>query len=188
MTRPSPMGGLRAYKRQLRATGIVSHMKELYGLVAQEFARLQDPAFGHFQSTERVLVSEPVTVDSIIKPLPLPDDEPTFCSICQDTHSVEDSVQPLNCRCIFGKSCLRSVLNRDLPFSNVCPNCRTQLHEPLQWRPILVRGERDFRAGLLWALRSNMLALKREIQADPDPFTKVQRIVGWARRVSHGIS
>lgn len=184
MTRASPMGGLRAYKRQLRATGITSHMKELYDLVAQEFARMQDPVFGHFQSMERALVSEPVKIGSITEPLH--SDEPTFCTICQDEHPASESIRPSNCYCCFGRDCLNPLLNRDLPFSNACPNCRTQLHEPLQWRPILSRGERDLRAGLLWALRFNMLSLKREIQSDPDPFTPRQRTVGWIRRLAYG--
>lgn len=50
------MSGLRAYKRQLYVTDIVSHVKEIYGLFVQEFARLQDSPFGHVQSSERVIV------------------------------------------------------------------------------------------------------------------------------------
>jgi hypothetical protein len=48
------MNGLRACKRQSHAAGVVAYMKQLYGLVVQQFARLQDSSLVYFQSPERV--------------------------------------------------------------------------------------------------------------------------------------
>ncbi|KAF2469594.1 uncharacterized protein BDR25DRAFT_356326 [Lindgomyces ingoldianus] len=185
MTRDHRMCGKRAYRRQLSQSELPDFMKELDGLLEQELARMQEPGIGHFQSTERELIGEPVKVDSIASPAPWA--ASFFCSICQDSHPAAESVKPHNCQCIFGENCLGPILNRDVPFSNACPNCRTQLHEPLQWCSVLTREQRDWRTILVWNLRSNLQSLKKEINADPDPFTPRERIAGWAGRLLHGL-
>jgi hypothetical protein len=75
------MSGLRVYKRQFDVNNIVSHMKEIYGLVAKGFARLQDSTLGHLQSLERAIVGQPVDIESIIESYH--SDEPTTCKIGQ---------------------------------------------------------------------------------------------------------
>ncbi|ORY19322.1 hypothetical protein BCR34DRAFT_595745 [Clohesyomyces aquaticus] len=181
MTRKIPLCGNRTYKFQLCQSGIRNLMRKLDELLAQELARMHDPVFGHFRSTERELVGAPVRIDSIT--VPAKGRGTFFCSICQDHHLQSRSVQTRNCQCVFGKECLEHILNRDTPFSNACPNCRTQLHEPLQWATSVTRDQRDWRAVLIWNLRSNVHCLKKEIHSDPVPFTKSELISGWFRRL-----
>jgi hypothetical protein len=191
MTRDHGFGGSAKFKRQLKRSGITDNMEQLYQLVAQEFARLQDSASGFFEATERTLVSEPIRIETITEAVRtmtpmLPTTTNMFCTICQDDHPAGETVRTFNCQCSFGKECLDRLLNRDFPFSNTCPNCRTLLHEPLQWRRISDNSQgyrREMRASLLWALRSNLLSLKREIQFEPGPLPRWQRIRGWIRRL-----
>jgi hypothetical protein len=181
MTRDHRLRCAKSLKRHLHRTGVYWHMKELYGLVGQEFGRMQDPPFGHFHSTERALCGQRIKIEDITKFLEMA--EKAFCSICQDEHPGSESVRPLKCRCTFGRNCLESMLNRDIPFSNACPNCRSPLHAPLQWRSIVSPRERDLYAKLLWALRTSMLDLKKDINTDPKPFTVRQRIQNWLYRL-----
>jgi hypothetical protein len=176
MTRPNPMCRLRAYNCSLKSECFKCYSKQLSTLIGQEFVRIQDPAFGQFQNVQRELIGEPIVLASISNPFIGVAAE--FCSICQDTHTASECVSPLNCACIFGRNCLQPLLNRDMPSSYACPNCRKRLHEPLKWKPFEVNNGRDMRLGLLWALRSNVVSLQREILADPDPFTLRQRIAG----------
>lgn len=184
MTRLNPMCRLRAYKRSVKSECFRCYSKQLSSLVGQEFIRIQDPAFGQFQNVRRELVGEPVELATISKPLP--GDRAEFCSICQDTHAASECVSPLVCACTFGRDCLQPLLNRDMPSSYTCPNCRKRLHEPLKWKLFEVTSERDMRLGLLWALRSSVVSLQREIMAEPDPFTLRQRIAGFIGRSVYG--
>jgi hypothetical protein len=175
---------LRAYKCSVKTERFKYYSKQLSSLVGQEFFRIQDPVFGQFQNVRRELVGEPIKLATISKPLSGVGAE--FCSICQDTHIASQCVSPLECACIFGRDCLQPLLNRDMPSSYACPNCRKRLHEPLEWKPVELNNERDIRLGLLWAFRSNVVALQREIMADPDPFTLRQRITGFFGRLVYG--
>jgi hypothetical protein len=184
MTRPNTMCRLRKYKPQVKAECFICYYKQLSSLATQEFSRFQDPASGRFNNVRRGLVGKPIEVNAIA--IPLTDTSDQFCTICQDDHLALDCVSSLNCSCVFGRDCLQPLLNFDTPSSYACPNCRTRLHEPLKWRPIEISSERDAAVGLLWALRSNIACLQREINADPDPFTPRQRIEGFLGRLVFG--
>jgi hypothetical protein len=184
MTRLNAMCRLRTYKRKVKAECFRCYYKQLSSLATQEFGRIQDPASGQFNNVRRELVGKPIEVNAIA--IPLIDTSAQFCTICQDIHLALECVSPLNCSCVFGRDCLQPLLNRDTPSSYACPNCRTRLHEPLEWRPIEISREHDVAVGLLWALRSNIACLQREIKADPDPFTPRQRIEGFLGRLVHG--
>jgi hypothetical protein len=184
MTRPNTMCRLRTYKRQVKAECFRCYYKQLSGLATQEFSRIHDPASGQFNNVRRELVGTPIETTAIT--LPLVGISAQFCTICQDMHMSSECVSPLNCSCVFGRECLQPLLNRDAPSSYTCPNCRTRLHEPLKWRLVEISSERDIAIGLLWALRSNIACLQREINADPDPFTPHQRIAGLLGRLVYG--
>jgi hypothetical protein len=176
MTRPHSMCRLRTYKQQIKAQSFHVNIKHLSALLAMQFVRAREAFFEDFSNVRRELVGEPVKVDSIAEAPISTGNE--FCSICQEEHEAQECVSPLNCACVFGRQCLQPLLNRDAPSSSVCPNCRTRLHEPLKWRPIEDSNEYHVGIGLLWALRSNLACLRQEINADPDPFTLRQRLVG----------
>jgi hypothetical protein len=184
MTRAEPMCRLQEYKHHIKAESFKGYSRQLASLVAQEFTRVRDPDVGQLDDVRRELVDEPIEVDSVSKELIGTASE--FCTICQDTHSTSECVSPLNCDCILGRQCLQSLLNRDAPSSYSCPNCRTQLHEPLQWKPVDITHERDLTIGLLFALRTNIASLCREILEEPEPFTRVQRATGFIARLLYG--
>jgi hypothetical protein len=72
--------------------------------------------------------------------------------------------------------CVRSgvfatTVNRDMPTSYTCPNCRTQLHEPLEWQPVETSNESDVAMGMSWSLRSDAISLQQEIEFESEPST-----------------
>ncbi|PSN74514.1 hypothetical protein BS50DRAFT_627824 [Corynespora cassiicola Philippines] len=179
MTRSHSMCGIATYRRQMKRQGFLQLIGEIYMLVAQEFGRLEHQIFGVLERTERAFVGNSIHVKEITRALE--GDGMSFCSICQDKHLLPELVQPLSCQCVFGQECLEPLLNQDWVFSNACPNCRRQLHEPHEWRPARSRPVRDIRVGLLWALRSNILSLIREVMVSPEEFTRVERMTSWLR-------
>jgi hypothetical protein len=182
MTRRNPICDSETYKQRVRKECFRCYCKQLSNLVAHEFVRVQET--GNFQDIKRELVGDAVVVATISEALT--GTAAQFCTICQDNHPSSDCITPHNCSCVFGRDCLQPLLNRDTPSSYTCPNCRTRLHEPLTWKPLEVSSERDIRVGLLWALRSNVVCLQREITADPEPFTQRQRVGGFFGRIVYG--
>jgi hypothetical protein len=180
-TKPNPTCRLRTYKRQVKAECYDLYCDQLTYLVTQEFCRVQNPTPELFQDVERELVGEPVRVESISQALISTTKE--FCTICQHDHMGSECVTPLNCTCVFGRDCLQPLLNRDIPSSYTCPNCRARLHEPLKWKPIESSVICGTSVGLLWALQNNLASLEREINGDPAPFTIRQRLAHLIERV-----
>jgi hypothetical protein len=181
MIKPNPMCHLRTYERQFKGEYFCSYCDQLSNLATQEFGRVQSPPLELFQDVKRELVSEPVRVEFVSRALDTTASE--FCTICQHDHMGPECVSPLNCSCVFGRDCLQPLLNRDMPSSYTCPNCRTRLHEPLEWKPIASNGACDISVGLLWALRANIACLHCELNSDPNPFTLRQRVARLFDRI-----
>ncbi|KAJ4377926.1 hypothetical protein N0V83_000756 [Neocucurbitaria cava] len=139
------------------------HVKQIVWRVILEYNLLHED---YFQSVQRRIIGGPVKLKTITKPFDNDDHTAEqFCSLCQGTHASSDCVVPLNCKCIFGKECLESLLNRDMPSSYSCPNCRSHLHEPLEWELILSSTEQGRQLGLLWGLRNNVVFLRLPARA-----------------------
>jgi hypothetical protein len=158
------------------------YARRLSVLAAQELARLQDPESERFQNVTRELISKPVKVEAITRECS--SKMQVFCTICQDEHAGSECVSPLACSCIFGRDCLQPLLNRDMLASYTCPNCRSLLHEPLEWRSVMDSSESDLAIGLSWSLRSDVICLQREIEARAKPPTSrgwVTRLKDWLK-------
>ncbi|KAF2023673.1 hypothetical protein EK21DRAFT_118544 [Setomelanomma holmii] len=184
MTRSNPMCSLRKYKHELKSEYFRAYSRQLAALIAQEFTRVRDPDMNQLDDVRRELVDMPIEVDAIS--MQLTGTTSKFCTICQDTHATSDCVSPLKCACILGRECLQALLNRDAPSSYTCPNCRAQLHEPLRWKPVDVNSERDLTIGLLFALRTNIASLCREIAEEPESFSRKQRVTFYTTRLLYG--
>jgi hypothetical protein len=182
MTQHNPMCDTQTYRQRVKKECFQCYLKQLSDLVKQEFVRYL--GLNDFADVERELVGEAVDVATISEALT--STAAKFCSICQATHPASECVKPRNCSCVFGRACLQPLLNRDTPSSYTCPNCRSFLHEPLDWKLTEDSIEWNHRIGMLWTLRSRVLALEREITADPQPFTKRQHVAGFFGRIVYG--
>jgi hypothetical protein len=158
------------------------YARRLSILAAQELAHLQDPLSGRYQNVTRQLISKPVSVEAITRECSSETQE--FCTICQDEHAGSECVSPLACSCVFGRDCLQPLLNRDMLASYTCPNCRSLLHEPLEWQSVVDSSESDLAIGLSWSLRSDIISLQREIEVRAKPPTSrgwMTRLAGWLK-------
>jgi hypothetical protein len=168
------MCSISTYKRHRKSARLTHYTRQLANIATVRFVTQDSPAES-FKDVKRELVSEPVKLESISTALVCT--ASMFCTICQHDHMGSECVSPLNCSCVFGRDCFQPLLNRDTPSSYTCPNCRTRLHEPLEWKLVESNDFFGTSVRLPWDLRANIKSLQDEVMSDPKPFPLRRQVV-----------